>query len=258
MSSPRVPVTILLPPSEGKADGGDGPGWDPADGRFGPALGEARAVVATALAKAMADTESAARLLGVGGRHLERARAANLGLVASATLPAAQRYTGVVWEHLDPASIKRPKGSVLVVSGLLGLIEISDPVPHYRLKMGARLPELGALARWWKPLLTTVLNEALAQANVLDLLPGEHAAAWIPVAHRWCVRFESGARAGPAIGHDAKAVKGLLARHVLSSPGSLAMRLRSFETPGWRYDRTETARSGPGGVPRTAVVVQVP
>ncbi len=214
--------------------------------------------MAGALAAAMADPEGTARLLGVGGRRLERARTANLELVGSATLPASRRYTGVVWEHLDPASIKRPKGSVLVVSGLLGLVDINDPVPDYRLKMGVRLPDLGVLARWWKPLLSSVLHATLAEADVLDLLPGEHAAAWDPVAHRWCVRFESGSRAGTAIGHDAKAVKGLLARHVLCSPGPLPARLRSFETPGWRYDRTERTRSGSGDMPRTAVVVQVP
>jgi hypothetical protein len=37
-------------------------------------------------------------------------------------------------------------------------------------------------------------------------------------------------------------------------------RLRSFEAPGWRFDRVEPARraGAAGGVPRTAVVVQVP
>jgi hypothetical protein len=267
----RPAVAILLPPSEGKAEGGTEPLWTPELGRFGAQLGECRAVVAGALGCAMGDEAGAAKLLGVGGHHLDRARTVGGAVIGAPTLPAAQRYTGVVWSHLDLASIKRPKGFVLVMSGLLGLIAADDPVPDYRLKMGARLGELGTLARWWRPHLTAAITEAVGTSEVLDLLPNEHSAAWEPLPRRWCVRFETvrqddmahtadgpvgGGGPGRAIGHEAKAVKGLLARHVLTTGGSLGARLRSFEAPGWQLDRVEPA--GAGGMPRTAVVVQVP
>ncbi|NCU81629.1 MAG: peroxide stress protein YaaA, partial [Acidimicrobiia bacterium] len=66
------------------------------------------------------------------------------------TLPAAQRYTGVVWDHLDLASLplalqKIADKNIVIVSGLLGLVAAGDPTPDYRLKIGASLAPMGKL-----------------------------------------------------------------------------------------------------------------
>jgi uncharacterized protein len=234
-----VPVTILLPPSEGKAEGGDGPPWSPATGRFGGALARQREQVIAALAAAGGGSP---QLLGVGGRHLARASAANAALVGAPTLPAALRYTGVVWDHLGPATLpaaarRRAATSVVVVSGLLGLAGFDDPVPDYRLKMGANLAPLGVLARWWRPALTAALDDETAGRVVVDLLPKEHAGAWQPAGRpvparrpkHLRVRFVGGD--GLVAGHDAKAAKGLLARHLLIEGGDPRRALDSFRHP---------------------------
>jgi hypothetical protein len=230
-----VPFALLLPPSEGKAEGGSGPGWSTDAGRFGEALGSARAAIAEALTAAEGGSS---RLLGVGGRHLERARAANAALIGAPTLPAGRRYTGVVWDHLGLATLpigarRRAAASVVVLSGLLGAAAVDDPVPDYRLKMGASLPPLGRLASWWRPRLSSVLNRRLRGADVVDLLPQEHALAWEPAPRRYAslhrVRFRDAA--GAAGGHDAKAAKGLLARYLLLSDAPVAEALRSFQHP---------------------------
>jgi hypothetical protein len=223
---PPLAPAILLPPSEGKALGGEGPGWGPGDGRFGTALeGARREVVAALNAAGGGDT----RLLGVGGAHLERARNANLTVVGAASLPAGERYTGVVYDHLDLAGLpraarRRGSASLIVLSGLLGAVGIDDPTPDYRLKMGARLGELGVLARWWRPRLAPVLDAALARRVVLDLLPLEHRGAFDPPRRPTAllrIGFveRAGAAAGKAGGHDAKAAKGQLVRHLLEHGG---------------------------------------
>jgi len=222
-------IRILLPPSEGKAEGGD-PAlrWDPrALPATGPtkahrALAEQRAEVARALKAARGGTPA---LLGVSGRHLERARAANAALVGAPCLPAWQRYTGVVWDHLDltamPAARRRSAtGSIFVVSGLGGLVRADEPLPDYRLKMSARLAPLGALAAWWKQTVTSCVSAAARGATVVDLLPQEHRAAvdWDAVAETGAdvVRVDLVAKSsGAAGGHNAKAAKGLFARHLL-------------------------------------------
>ena len=90
--SKNVSLSLLLPPSEGKAASGDpGQPWAPASGQFGAHLGVRRAQVAAALAELGGGTE---KLLGVGGAHLARAQEANEHLVGAPSLPAAQRYTG--------------------------------------------------------------------------------------------------------------------------------------------------------------------
>jgi cytoplasmic iron level regulating protein YaaA (DUF328/UPF0246 family) len=216
----RRRLAILLPPSEGKAAGGRGAGWDPAGGRFGPALADQRRLVADALAAAGGGDQ---RLLGVGGDALERARRANAGLIGARTLPAGRRFTGVVWDHLDLASLgtgprRRATGAVIVVSAVAGLVGPADPLPDHRLKLSVSLPPLGNLARFWRGPLSATLNDHLAGRLVVDLLPNEHAAAWVPdparYDHRRVALVDD---RGRVVGHDAKAAKGLLARALLEA-----------------------------------------
>src|SRR6476646_6628013 len=101
MASSAVQLGLLLPPSEGKALGGDGPPWP--DGCRGvAALGRRRSTLVRRLARLRGGNE---KLLGVGGNHLVAARLANAMLVDAPSLPAWQRYTGVVWGGLDVASL---------------------------------------------------------------------------------------------------------------------------------------------------------
>lgn len=222
---------LLLPPSEGKATGGDEPPWSPDLGAFGEALDDHRDRIVEALATVDGGD---AKLLGVSGRHLDRARGANLGLVGAPTLPAWQRYTGVVWDHLDPSALTaEQRRSIVVVSGLHGLVRGDDPVPDYRLKMGASLPPFGKVSTWWRPVLAPVLVEHLEGATVVDLLPQEHRAALMGPKRRHLV---SGAvvvdlvePTGASGGHAAKAAKGCLARHLLTAGTTLDEALTSWE-----------------------------
>ena len=226
-----MPLVILLPPSEGKAPGGVGR-FRTGSGSFGRALKSARDEVVAALGAAGGGD---ARLLGVSGRHLEQAVAANRLLSAgrAPALTADARYTGVVHDHAGLAGLAAAPGSVVIVSGLLGLVAPRDPVPEYRLKMGASLPPLGKLSTWWRPRLSPMLNRRLARADVVDLLPQEHAAAWEPAPRRYASFHRVGFRdaAGAVAGHDAKAAKGLLARHLLTSSLGVEEALASFEHP---------------------------
>ena len=239
MPSKSLPFAILLPPSEGKAEGGDGAPWAPQDGRFGELLGAQRSALVAALSALGGGGE---QLLGVGGKHLVRAQSANTSLLGAPTLPARRRYTGVVWDHLDLASLPpgartRASASIVVVSGLLGLVGIDDPVPDYRLKIGATLAPMGKLSTWWRPPLSAALNTWLADRYVVDLLPNEHRAAWIPDGVEGVsVTFVE--RTGKVAGHDAKAAKGRLARHLLTSRGRPATALRSWSDP--RFDLSLT------------------
>jgi uncharacterized protein len=237
-------VIVLLPPSEGKAPGGTGT-FAPGDGALGPAFGERRAEVAAALARELrrrsATTDK--RILGATGSLADRAAAAAADIAAgrAAVLPAWQRYTGVVWEHLDPATLTPARRRrVLVPSALLGLVRGDDPVPDHRLKFSVDLGRLGRLGRWWRPVLTEAVT-AHGTGPVVDLLPGEHAAAidFDAVAEgRRLVRvaFTTAAGGGRAAGHAAKAVKGVLARSLLV--GGVGA-LDGFEWEGWRSRRRE-------------------
>lgn len=208
-------MIVLLPPSEGKAPGGRG-AWSPASGAFGAALATARTEVAEAVVAGIHDRR---RLFGTDGPLADRAVDAARALAAGSApaLPAWRRFTGVVWEHLDAASL--PPGvrrRVVVPSAQLGLSRGDDPVPDFRLKLSVSVDPLGRLDRWWRPALTEALRAT--RGPVVDLLPNEHAAAvdLTGLGRRRVVPIVFVAADGRgAAGHAAKAVKGIVARTVL-------------------------------------------
>jgi uncharacterized protein len=262
------PPLILLPPSEGKASGGDGPPWAPGT-LVAPDLDVRRARVMAALARAM--TASAARrgaLLGVKGEALAAATAADLTVATSATVAAIHRYTGVLYDALDvgslpPRSRRRLDDQVRIFSGLWGVVAPADPLPDYKLKMGATVPRLSRpasrLATWWRPAVTAALAPEVAGRVVWDLLPGEHRAAWAPdpsgagapqtvVSVRF---FDQVVRAGRPelviVSHWNKLLKGALVRFILAGQVDEADGLADFDHPlGYRYD-PDLTESGPDG-----------
>ena len=241
---------VLLPPSEGKAQGGlPKTKWAPSQGVFGKALGAPRTAIAAALRDA--DGGSAA-LLGVLGKHLERAQSANSSLAGSPTLVACERYTGVVWGHLDlptltPTQHSFAREHIVVVSGLLGAVLGADPTPDYKLKMSARLEGKGlplqTMSKFWREPVAAAINNFCSGHIVVDVLPQDHRGIFLPdssqlkgyVAVDLVTKLN-----GKAGGHDAKAAKGLLVRHLFSTTKNLHSmdhileRIKSFSHPQFK------------------------
>ena len=251
----KLPL-ILLPPSEGKAPGGGGAPWEP--GTMAVDLDAQRSKLVAALQTAMRGSAAArGRLLGVKGEALAAATEANRSLLSSPTLPAIDRYTGVLYGELDapslPASSRRRLGrSVLIFSGLWGLVAPGDRIPDYKLKMGATLGRAGRLATWWRDPVTAALADTAAGRVVWNLLPGEHDAAWRaeevnPRAH-YTVRFLERRPDGSlrAVSHWNKLLKGALVRHLLEHPDCGPAELADWDHPlGYRLAPELTEAAGP-------------
>jgi uncharacterized protein len=248
-------AVILLPPSEGKADGGRRRGRRRVPGSF-RRLDAARTEVVQALTAAMDDPALARKLLGVKGEALDAAVAANRSLDDGLVLPAIERYTGVLYDHLDAGSLgeaarRRLDDEVVIVSGLWGLVRPGDPLPDYKLKVDATLPPLGRLNRWWRPHLTPELDRLARGGLVWDLLPNAHAAVWADPDAACALRVTAafaqvradGSRS--AVTHWSKALKGVLARHLLTVPApaptraEVAATLEAFTHDGYRLDALE-------------------
>lgn len=235
---------LLLPPSEGKAPGGEGPPWAECPQTFA-ALNPRRVRVRNAVRRALRAPDHGERLLGARGATLARARAEWRELDRAPTLPAWRRYRGVVWEALSPETLS-PAGlaalreRVLVPSGLWGLLAADDPIPAYRLKMGARVEPMGTLARFWRAPVSRALAERAGDGWIVDLLPAEHAAAVDPAAlgdARLCrVELVADADGGArrAAGHAGKHAKGALARVIIRSGARTPDELAGLEVPGLR------------------------
>ena len=164
-------MLILLPPSETKRAGGSRRPLD-LDALALPSLRPQREAVTGALVALSADVDEAARVLRLGPRQLDEV-AANGVLRTSPTMPAVDRYTGVLYDALDAASLDARTRSwmrrhVLVHSAPFGPIGALDAIPAYRLGATATLPGLPSLRRVWADAVSAALTD-VAAPFVLDL-----------------------------------------------------------------------------------------
>ncbi len=237
-------MLLLLPPSEGKTEPRRGKPLDLASLVFADELTEARAAVIAALAALCADDpEKAREVLGLTpGQAADLVR--NTRLQTAPTVVAAKLYTGVLFEHLGLTTLpvdarRRANRTVLIASGLWGVVRPGDRIPAYRLSGASTLPALGTLAGLWRDPLAEALPCWAGRKMLLDLRSGTYAAAWRPagavVERTVTVQVR---QHGKVVSHHNKATKGMLARELLGAgaaprtPGELAEACASVGFPG--------------------------
>jgi cytoplasmic iron level regulating protein YaaA (DUF328/UPF0246 family) len=264
-------VLILLPPSEGKTAPLSGEPVDPAT-LWLPKLAPARRRVlgrVVAMCKRTSARGIAASLETLGltaGQQAEVTR--NAVLLEAPAAPAAEVYTGVLYEAMEagtlaPAARAWLDERVVVFSGLWGVVRLDDRIPAYRCSVGVSLPGVGGLTAYWKKVLTPVLDRAAAGAPVLDLRSGAYGAMWAPgagvagstaalrVLHE---RTVGGVTQRSVVSHFNKATKGRLVRSLADaqagpvSVDELVTALRDL-----KY--TVEERPAPAGRPRQLDVV---
>ena len=211
-------MLVLLPPSETKIDGGDGPPLR-LQALSHPALDPVRKALVDELA---ADPAASRAALGLSARQ-DAEIARNAALWTAPTMPALRRYTGVLYDALDLRSLRsaaaeRAMARLAVGSALFGLLRAADPVPAYRLSAGSALPGGGTLAARWKPVLEPELAAIAAEQLVVDLRSGSYAALGrVPGAVTVNVLAEQPDGSRSVVSHFNKAHKGRLARVLVTS-----------------------------------------
>ncbi|MGH3738563.1 MAG: YaaA family protein [Micromonosporaceae bacterium] len=232
-------MLVLLPPSETKADGGDGPPLD-LDALSYPELTPTRRRLVDALVAVAEDVPASLKALGLTERQTAEVER-NRMLPKAPTLPALLRYTGVLYDALDVGAMsraerRRAEARLAVGSALFGVVRGADPVPAYRLSGGTVLPGLDPLRTLWRP----VLGPALADTGLLiDLRSAAYAQLGAP-EHAVTVRVVDGERR-IAVSHFNKAHKGRLARMLATAPrvpSTVTGLLRTARNAGFRLERT--------------------
>ena len=214
-------VIVLLPPSETKRSGGDGPALR-LDALSFPALAPVRAELVDELVALAADPSACRRALGLSAsqdHEIDR----NAALRDTPALPAINRYTGVLYDALDVESLSgaallRARGRLAIGSALFGLLRADDPIPAYRLSASSKLPGRSTLAARWRPALEPALAEVADSELVVDLRSGSYAALGrLPAAVRVDVVAEHSDGHRTVVSHFNKAHKGRLARALATS-----------------------------------------
>jgi cytoplasmic iron level regulating protein YaaA (DUF328/UPF0246 family) len=187
-------MRILLPPSEGKATPEGGEPADLDSLVFAGELEERREALVDAL---------------------------DPGLREAPAAPAAEVYTGVLYQRLDLAGLsaaarRRAAKRVLIASALWGFVRLEDRIPYYKLPPSTKLDGFGPLAAWWREALAAAMPDAAGE-TIVDMRSGAYVAAWKPkratLLSVRAFREEKGER--KAVSHMAKAVRGEVARALL-------------------------------------------
>lgn len=198
-------MIVILPPSETKAAGGaPGSMLDLGALAFPPLTSSRERVLDATIAKALA-----APAASTPGRQrwIDDDRA----LRTSPTLPAIERYEGVLYDALGAASLVAAARAwvdehVLVGSALWGLVRASDRIPSYRCSSSDLK---GALRGAWAD-----AGAVLAGETVVDLRSKAYVdVAPVPGAIAVDVVGEDGA----ALNHWNKHAKGALVRRMAAS-----------------------------------------
>jgi uncharacterized protein len=238
-------VLVLLPPSETKRTGGDGPPLTTAALSF-PELESLRKELVDDLVELARDVAASRAALGLSARQDDEITR-NAALWTSPTAPALDRYTGVLYEALDAGSLRgasaaRARARLVVGSALFGLVRATDPVPAYRLSAASALPGRPTLAARWRPLLDPVLAAMAAGETVVDLRSGSYAALGrVPGAVTVNVLAERADGSRAVVSHFNKAHKGRLARALAvtrAEPSGAAAVAAVARRAGMQVERT--------------------
>lgn len=176
---------IFVPPSEGKAVPA---GTEPVDlaALVLPELTKVRTSLLNAVIKVSSGTPARA-LAALGLSEGQRDELAhNQALATAPAAPAADVYSGVLYEALDlpkmraadPEAYRRAQESLLVFSGLWGVVRPEDRIPHYRCSGATKLPRIGTVTAVWKKALAVPLTRLVADHLVVDLRSSGYAAMW--------------------------------------------------------------------------------
>ncbi len=214
-------MLILIPPSETKYPGGTHKSLN--------VLNETVRPVIDLLQKHRGDLGA---FYGVKGKVLAQAIETNAKLLKAPTLPAIERYNGVVYDGIDYPTMS-PKAKlyfnkhVRIVSALFGLLKPQDLIPDYKLKI-----EKLNLCQYWKPLNAKQLKDNF----IFDLLPQTHAKA---------VDYDKGLRLdfivtknGKTIpaGHQGKLIKGKFIRWMCENNINDVNQLGAFREDGFVFN----------------------
>ncbi|UJP11365.1 peroxide stress protein YaaA [Microbacterium sp. KUDC0406] len=220
-------MRILLPPSETKRPGGSGAVLD-LDALALPSLRERREATVDALVALSTDPQAAQRVLKLSTRQAGDVDL-NRTLRTAATMPAIDRYTGVLYDALDAGSLdarsRRWLGAhVLVHSAPFGPVGALDPIPSYRLAAGTALPGIPPMRRHWAQATSDAMGE---ERFVLDLRSEAYVALGPVPATVKSEYVRVVTPTGRALNHFNKKSKGELVRRLaLSRPrvgGSAAL-----------------------------------
>ena len=220
---------ILIPPSEGKNPYSNKEYFS-LDSLSYKSLNVIRSEIINYLSDNKITKENYIKTFGISSRNYEKINKMNSGIKTSEVIPSISRYTGVLYDFIDYQSLDEKvknllHDSIIIFSGLFGLLRPLDKIPNYKLKMGTKLLNGIKLSKFWKNQITSVLQNELENQIVCNLLPTEFNSAFdskvINLNYELKFSFfqENNDGEFKSITHWTKALRGSLVRYLLNEVG---------------------------------------
>ncbi|MDX1439116.1 MAG: peroxide stress protein YaaA [Rubricoccaceae bacterium] len=181
---------ILIPSAEGKQPGGNPLAPDVFDYRtsdtfnYFNVLNPERRKLIDALQYQLRNSKNAEKLFALKDENLQEAIDVNLEVYDSPLMAAIERYSkGVLYQAMDFEGLptgaqRRLLENGIIFSGMFGLLRPDDLIPNYRLKMDVTVEEVGKVSKYWRPIISDILNKLLTGKVVWNLLPSSFEEAW--------------------------------------------------------------------------------
>lgn len=242
---------ILLPPSETKKKSGD----ETKPYRIVKnlkkynhfiSLETDREYVYGKLREAIAEenSEEIERTFELKGDKLHEAIDIISDLLNENTLPAIERYQGVMFNSIDYNSFKEPEKknfdeSTIFIDAMFGLLKTTDYIPNYKLKITSKFLDMN-ITKFWKERLEAYFDTLFREKLIIDILPQSHrkivnynGANVIKI--RFCT-IKNDKLAD--VGHDSKKLKGEIIRYIISKNFIRREDLEEFShSSGYKYSK---------------------
>ena len=222
-------MKILIPPSEGKSK------IKPKEIKFSETnfIFERNVKQVVRLLN-LIDNEDLRSIYGTSQKKAELFHRQNEDIFHSRCAHAIERYTGVVYQHLDWPSLSKNaqdymENYIYIFSGLFGLTTPLTLIPDYKLKMNVL-----SLQYHWNPIISKELSK---EDLVIDLLPQVHRKAYTPSKNVKMIDFIVTSKGkNKAAGHFGKAVKGKLIRYIAKTQIKDLDGFYGFEYDGFKWN----------------------
>ena len=222
-------MKILIPPSEGKAK------IKPQNIKFcDTKFIYERSVKQVVRLLNLIDNEDLRSIYGTSLEKAELFHRQNEDIFKSRCAHAIERYTGVVYQHLDwntltDESKNYMEKHVMIFSGLFGMTTPLTLIPDYKLKMNVL-----SLQYHWSPILTEALEK---EDLIFDLLPQVYRKAYKPAKNSIQIEFKVEGKGNTrSAGHYGKAVKGRFIRFLAKNQINNIKDFKDFEYDGFKWN----------------------
>lgn len=162
--------------------------------------------------------------------------------------PSVLYYSGTAFKSMQPTKWSKDEilfaqERLLILSALYGVLSPYDLISPYRLEMGIThsfLPGYGNLYEYWKPFITTYLNDITPNSPIINLASKEYIDVVNHIALKAklinCHFLENKNGSLKVLGNYAKSARGLMTNFIITNKISNVDGVKLFESNGYKFD----------------------